>query len=61
MEELWERLREVKEIATPYKEQYQLTGSPRTPRHETTNQRVYMKGAMAQDTYIAEDGLIWHQ
>jgi hypothetical protein len=33
MEELWERLREVKEIATPYKEQYQLTGPFRAPNY----------------------------
>jgi hypothetical protein len=32
MEELWEGLKELKGIATPLEEQYQLTGPPRVPR-----------------------------
>jgi hypothetical protein len=49
-------------ITTPQeKQQYQLTGPPRAPRDETTNQRVYMDGSMAPAMSIAKDSLIWHQ
>jgi hypothetical protein len=32
MEEVREGLRELKQMTTPYKEQYQLNGPPRDPR-----------------------------
>jgi hypothetical protein len=58
MEEIGDRLKELKGIATPQTEQYQLIGPPRTPRNKFTNQRVYMEGARSPDTYVAEHGLI---
>jgi hypothetical protein len=47
MEELWEGLKELKGIATPWDKQYQLTGPHRAP-----------KGPITPDTYIAEDDLM---
>jgi hypothetical protein len=38
-----------------------ITELLRAPRDETTNQRVYMGQSRASDTYVWEDGLIWHQ
>ena len=35
--------------------------TPGAPRDWTTNQRVHMEGSMAPVTYVAEDGLVWHQ
>ena len=58
MEELGKGLKELKGIATPYEEQYQLTRLPKAPRDEITNQRVYMEGSMAPATYVADDCLI---
>ena len=56
MEELGERLKELKGLATPQEEQqYQPTRSPQI------SQRVHMKGPMALATHIAEDYLIWYQ
>ena len=57
MEELEEELKELKGIATPQEEQYQLPEPPRAPRDYTTNQRVHIEGTMAPETHITEDGL----
>jgi len=35
--------------------------TPRAPKSEIINQRVYTEGPMAPVAYVAEDGLIWHQ
>jgi hypothetical protein len=58
MEEVGEGLKELKGMATPQEEQQD---HPELPGTKTTNQRVYMGGSMAPATYVAEDGLIWHQ
>jgi hypothetical protein len=57
VEELVEGLEEQSGVATPLEEQHRLPWLPLSPRDKTTNQRVYLEGSMAPDTYVAEDVL----
>jgi hypothetical protein len=50
MELLGEGWKEIKGIATPQEEQYQITRPCRAPRDQTTKQRVYMEGSRTPDT-----------
>jgi hypothetical protein len=62
MEELEKRLKELRRVAAPWKEQQcQQARTPRAPRDCNTNQRVHMERPMALVTYVAEDGLVGHQ
>jgi hypothetical protein len=60
---LEKRSKELKGFAAPQEEQqYEPTSTPKSPRDETTNQRVHMEGPIyIPSTYIAEDGLVGHQ
>jgi hypothetical protein len=38
-----------------------IAGSSGSTISKTTNQRKHLVGLMAPATYVAEDGLVWHQ
>jgi hypothetical protein len=57
VEEIRDRLKELKRFETPNEEQqYQPTGPSRSP-----NQKVHMEGSMASAAYVAEEGLVRYQ
>ena len=59
MEELGERLKGLEEVCNLIGRT--IISTNQNSRDETTNQRVHMEGSMAPVTYVAEDGLVWHQ
>ena len=62
MEELENRLKELKEFAAPCGEQQLSTGqTPWSSGDWTTNQRIHMVGPMAPAACVAEDDLIGNQ
>jgi hypothetical protein len=55
-----QRLKELKGIAIPLNEQYQLMELPDLPETNSPN-TVYMERSIAPDTYVAEDNFLCHQ
>jgi hypothetical protein len=62
MEELEKRLKKLKGVAAPWREQQcQQARIPGAPGDWVTNQRIHMEQPMVLATYVAEDGLVGHQ
>jgi hypothetical protein len=59
--ELAEGLVEWTGITSPFEEQHKLACPHRSLRDKTLNQGMYLKGYLAPDTYVANNGLVWQQ
>jgi hypothetical protein len=59
---LEKRLKKLRGVATPWREQQcQQAQPPRALGDWTNNQRIYMEQTMALATYVAEDSLARYQ
>jgi hypothetical protein len=62
IEEMQKGLKELREVAAPWREQQCQPDRPhRVPGDWTTNQRVHMEGPTALASYVEEDGIVGHQ
>ena len=62
MEELKKGLKELRELAAPWRGyQCQQAKLPGAPGDWTTNQRIHMEGPIAPAPNVAVDGLVGHQ
>jgi hypothetical protein len=61
MEKLEKGLKQLRDIAAPWREQQcQQARLPGAPRNWTTKQRVHMEGSMVLAACVAEKGLFGH-
>ena len=62
IEELEKGQKELKGFAVPLEEQqYKPTSTPKSPKDETTNQRVHLEEPKNPVAYVTEDGLVVYQ